>query len=210
MLLGAAFSAQAFSPVVTEITQPYEIITLDNEPEIQQQYLGDLQNYPVMYEITSEEDFALRVNISQYTGGDELTPFSLIAIRKNDRGGGVTEVGRLRFNADSWTSQRDSVLGMTMWSSADFVQAVGPGTYRIEISTPENQGKYLISFGSGDSAGGYFASLAGVRTTHQFYGYSIIKMLASSLVYYPLGILLLLFIMHRTWKYRALITKNVD
>jgi len=197
----------AFSPVVTEIDQPYEIVTLEGKAVEVEQYLGELQNYPVMYELTTETAMTLDVQVYQPYGGDALKPFSIIAIRKNDRGGGVAEVGRLAFDQTAWTQYKNPVLGISLWKSELFSRDVTPGTYRIEISTPKNTGKYLISFGSGDDSAGYVASVSGVRTLHSFFGYSVFRMLASSLVYYPLGILLLLFALQRTWKYRKLILK---
>ncbi len=207
-LFSLAVSAEAFSPIVTETEEPYEIITIENEPAKPAYYLGELQNYPVMYEVTSEESFLLNIKISQLMTSGELTPFSLITIRKNDRGGGVSEVGRLNFNREAWTVKKYPELGLSLWESESFSRDVEPGTYRIEISTPKNEGKYLIEFGSGEDTEGYFASLAGVRTLQKFYGYSIVKMLTSSLVYYPLGILFVLFLLQRTWKYRRFITKK--
>lgn len=207
-LFSLAVSAEAFSPIVSEIDQPYEIITIENEPTKPIYYLGELQNYPVMYEVTSEDPFQLNVKVSQVLSSAELAPFSLIAIRRNDRGGGVSEVGRLTFNIETWEAKKYAELGTTLWESQVFSRDVEPGTYRIEISTPKNEGKYLIEFGAGEDTEGYFASLAGARTFQKFYGYSIVKMLTSSLVYYPLGILFILFLLQRTWKYRRVITQK--
>jgi len=200
--------ALAFSPTITEIDQPYEIVTVDFEPTTPAFYLGELQNYPVMYEVTSEQAFTLSAVLLQPKSGAQPIDFSMIAIRKNDRGGGVSEVARQRFDSAAWTTQKDAQTGLTFWRSPAFSNEVGAGTYRIEISTPKNTGKYLLQFGEGEDSDGYFASLSGVRRTHQFFGFSVVKMLTSSLVYYPLGILFLLFIIERTWRYRKLILKS--
>ena len=197
--------SEAFSPEVTEIVEPYDIVTVDYQPNEPIQYLGELEEYPVMYEVTSEESFTLSVQLSQIKRGDEPIDFSLIAIRKNDRGGGVSEVGRQQFDASAWTVEKDPQTGLTFWRSPIFANEVEPGTYRVEVSTPKNQGRYLVQFGSGEDIDGYFQSLAGVRRTQQFFGYSIVNMLTSRLVYYPLGMLMLLFIIQCAWRYRTLL-----
>jgi hypothetical protein len=204
-------TAIAFSPVLTEITQPYEITTLSEDVSVAQEYLGELTGFPVMYEITSDEPFTLHARVQQqYRSAGKPIPFSLISIRQNDRGGGVTEVSRVNSSDDDWSRTKDSQLGMSLWSGSVLTAEVEPGTYRIEISTPENSGKYLIQFGADDSSKGYFTNLAGVWRTQQFFGLSSFNMLTSSYVYYPLGILFLLFLVQRVWKYWSIITRNVS
>lgn len=199
----------AFSPEVTEIERPYETIDLEGDTELTQEFLGELLDYPVMYEIEAEEAFLLRVAVRQpVLGSAEPVPFSLIAIRQNDRGGGVKEVARLNPKPEDWSRRKSSAIGMTFWETEPLEAEVGPGTYRVEISTPNNEGKYLLTIGTAEDADGYFTSLGGVRTAQQFFGKGLFSMLRSSYVYYPLGIFILLFLIQRTWKYRKLITKQ--
>jgi hypothetical protein len=65
-----------------------------------------------------------------------------------------------------------------------------------------------VSFGTEDADDGYFVSLSGVNRTQEFFGFSFFRLLSSSYVYYPLGIVFVLFIIQRMWKYRKLITQN--
>ena len=60
----------------------------------------------------------------------------------------------------------------------------------------------MLMIGENQQSNSYFETLGNVRTTQKFFGYSFFKLLTSSYVYYPLGILLLLFAIYRTWKYR--------
>lgn len=201
--------AAAFSPVLTEVTRPYEIVTIEEEDIQNQAVLGELEGFPIMYEVTSDEPFTLQAAVRQrFQSSAEPIGFSLIAIRQNERGGGVTEVARLRPEPADWQRVKDARLGMSFWQSSDLLVDVEPGTYRVEISTPENMGKYLLSFGAGDVNDGYFATVAGIQRTQKFFGFSFLKLLTSSYVYYPLGILLILFLMQRAWKYRKLITNH--
>ena len=208
-LLLVAIPVYAFDPVMTDITQPYEITTIDESDASASDYLGELSGFPVMYEVTSDRPFTLQAKVHQlYRAGEKPVPFSLIAIRQNERGGGVTEVARLNPADEDWQKIKSSQLGMTTWVSPVVTAAVESGTYRVEISTPENAGKYLLSFGTQETNDGYFATLAGIRRTQKFFDYSIFKMLSSSYVYYPLGIFFILFVGQRIWRYRKLIAPN--
>ena len=121
----------------------------------------------------------------------------------------MTEVGRQQFVSEEWSSHKNKTYGMMMATSQSFEQPVEPGTYRIEVSTPTNQGKYLLHFGQGVEEGGYFHQLQSARVVQKFYGYSVVKLLTSSLVYYPLGILFLLFLLQRIWRYRTILKNHV-
>lgn len=196
-------SAAAFELVTTEVTRPYEIVTVDNNLGPQHIYLGELKDFPIMYEISTSEQFDLSTKVRQrYNGSGEPHDFSLIVIRQNDRGGGVTEVARLRPNTSDWAVVKDSVFGMTFWESETLTKTVDPGVYRIEISTPENIGRYMLTIGEGGELPGYFSTIANIHTTQKFFGYSVLKLLTSSYVYYTLGIVFLLFIIQKTWRYR--------
>jgi hypothetical protein len=201
-----AVPAFAYQLTVTEATQPYEIIPLQADPTIRQVYLGELNNFPVMYEFVSAEDFDISVQLSQPRRGSvEPTLFSLMIVRQDDRGGGVSEVARLSTSVSDWSLRKDSTYGLTFYETEPVEKSVGPGTYRVEVSTPENLGQYRISIGTEEPRLGYWETLSRVNTTQQFFGFSFMKMLTSSYIYYPLGILLLLFVLYRTWKWRKTI-----
>lgn len=202
MMVGAT-SVAAYELTVTDVTRPYEIVTVKSDLGPEHIYLGELNDFPIMYEITAKESFDLSSRVRQiYNGSEKPVSFSLIVIRQDERGGGVTEVARLRPGTDDWTMVKDSVFGMTFWESEALTSTVEPGVYRIEISNPDNVGRYMLTLGEGEDLPGYFTTLANVRTTQKFFGYSILRLLTSSYVYYTLGIFFLLFVIHRTWKYR--------
>ncbi|MCA9357169.1 hypothetical protein H6784_00330 [Candidatus Nomurabacteria bacterium] len=199
-------TALAYSPIVSEVKRPYDIISLEEKPEAKQEYLGELLDYPVMYEITSEESFTLKAEVSQlYVSGSLPVPFSLIMVRKNDRGGGVTEVARLKADDVNWVTKKDPVLGLNFWYGESLSREVEAGTYRIEISTVDNSGKYLITFGQEEQSVGYLQMLSNIRNTQKFFGFSVFKMLMSSYVYYMLGVILLVFVIYQTWRNRKLL-----
>jgi hypothetical protein len=192
--------ASAFIASETDISQPYEIVPIEVTMPEQISFLGTLSDFPVMYEIRSDEPFTFTAALAQPLK-QELQPFSLLLIRRNDRGGGVTEVARQPFIPDDWTTKRDSLLGVSFLQSPTLTEEVGPGTYRLEVSTPDNQGQYMFTVGTEQAEVGYFDQLGYIRQTQVYFGYGFFSMLKSSFVYYPLGIVLLLLGIFQTWRF---------
>lgn len=191
----------AFSVIETDQSAPYEIVPVEMVPEEQVLFLGSLEGFPIMYEVTAEEPFTFTAQVRQLSTTIQR-PFSLILIRQNDRGGGVTEVARMNTAPVDWTTQRDAAVGLSFAASPFINESVAAGTYRIEISTPENDGNYVLQLGDQPADSGYWGQLGAVRQIQQFFGFSVITMLGSSLVYYPLGCLLLIFLLYKTWQFR--------
>jgi hypothetical protein len=206
-LLSLPVFTQAYTVFETDISQPYEIVPIESTPLIQNSYLGTLEDYPIMYEVTSEESFIFEAQVAQRAGVD-MQPLSLLLIRKNDRGGGVSEVVRMTADPAEWTRATDSKLGMTLATSPLVSESVEPGTYRIEVSSPDNEGMFLLTVGQEATEPGYFAELGAIRQTQAYFGLGFFSMLKSSYVYYPIGILLLLFAIYKTWSYRHLIRRD--
>ncbi len=204
---GGVSTAAAYELYVTEVTEPYQIIPLEAVIEEKQAYVSVLEGYPVMYEVVVEATTTLSARLSQrYRSSVAPLNFGLMVVRTDEQGGGVTEVGRSFPSATEWEKRKDRVYGMTFWDTDTFSSEVGPGTYRIEVSTPENKGAYRLIIGENDEGAGYFKTLGQIYTTQKTFGLSFLSLLRSSYVYYPLGIMLLLFAIQRTWKYRKTIT----
>ena len=144
-----------------------------------------------MYEIRSEEPFTFTAQLSQLANKQQQ-PLSMLIIRRNDRGGGVTEIVRQPYVQEDWVVVRDSLVGLSFTESEQLDQELEPGIYRIEVSSPDNQGQFMFTVGTEQSEVGYFEQLGYIRQTQSYFGYGFFSMLRSSLVYYPIGILLLL------------------
>ena len=193
-------SAVAFIANETDISQPYEIVPIEVTMPEQISFLGTLSDFPVMYEIRSEEPFTFTAQLAQPVN-QAAQPFSLLLIRRNDRGGGVTEVARQVYLAEAWSTRRDSLLGLSLYESPVLAEVVGPGTYRLEVSSPDNQGQYMLTVGTQQTAVGYVEQLGYIRQTQAYFGYGMFSFLKSSQVYYPIGIVLLLGAFFQTWRF---------
>lgn len=193
----------AYELNITEIEKPYDVVPVTLDSEIQKVYLGVLDNFPVMYEVEVSATTTLTLGLRQkYYGDTEPVPFALMVVRKNDDGSGVTEVARFYPESGDWLRNKDSEIGITFLDSKTISNRIAPGTYNVEVSTPENIGNFSLIFGKSDEPVEYFKRLGQVRTTQRFFGYSILRMLTSSLVYYPIGIIFVLYLLGKIFKYK--------
>lgn len=192
-------SALAYQVTTFVPTAPYEVYEVDGFPEIERVFLGELQDFPEMYQIQSDVAFLLTVTLDAVPG--ETAPvFSGIVIR--DVEGGVEEVARLRAAEATWDSVRDPVTRLERLQGPTYQAELPAGTYRIEVSTPDNQGKYWLTIGHTRTSEGYIATVRHIATVYDWYGASTLAMLRVPLVIYPLGIVIVLALFIATWYWR--------
>ncbi len=198
-LLFGASTALAFDAVLETVPTQYEVITIQN-PETEQLILGELQDAPEMFEIVSENPFTLSMEIRAVPDDSPDTPPQLngIIIRQKEVRG-VEEVARLNASDSNWTLVTDKVTGLRYHAGTYFNEEVEAGTYRIEISSPNNQGKYMLLVGTNTDDNGYLASLSDIKSVYAFYGLGTMRMFSSPYVHYPLGIMLLIGLIGGTW-----------
>lgn len=192
----------AFVTEQLQSSQPYETLVITTPPQEARAYLGELKDYPDMYEITSTEPFTLQATIRQPLTTDAPVPFSLILVRQDDRGGGVSEVARLRHADGAWNQVADRLVAFTYLESETVSVPVEAGTYRIEISTPENLGRYWLHIGAEAYSEGYFATLGHIWAVQRHFAVGWWRFLWSSHVFYPVGSLVLVLGMWLTWRFR--------
>lgn len=198
----------AYNSHINDTAIPYEIYLIDSDIEKQSEYLGELVGDPQMYEFTITATTTLKLRLAQLETEPPI-PFSLITVRKNDKNDGVSEVGRLLAKDIVQELVVDRVLGLTLLTSQAYEAKIGPGIYRVEVSTPENFGRYMLMVGDVPEEVGYFKTVSDVRTIQSFFGKPIFALFKSSYVHYPLGIIVLLGLFFVTWKKRNFI-KNKD
>ncbi len=120
-----------------------ENLTIVNNPEVSQAFYGELKGSPAYYQISSDKNFELYV---------QLTIPDVPNIGK-DVSARITNVGDPNFAVAldgtnyNWTSFYEEFGGDYYFQGPDFKQEVGPGTYLIEVYRPDNQGKYVFVVG---------------------------------------------------------------
>ena len=190
--------AQAYEVSLQSVDVPYDVVTLAGEPENQQTILGELNNAPEMYEVKSDVDFTLTVEIRAVPGELSRPQFSGIIVRQKDTLG-VEEVARMKAIDASWARVIDGTTGLAYQSGPFFSEKVKAGTYHIEVSTPDNSGKYMLVVGNKDESTGYFATLRTIDLVYDFYGLSTMQMFHSPYIHYPIGIVVLMLLITATW-----------
>ncbi len=189
------------SPLINDPISPYEILDIDARIEEEQIYLGELVGEPHSFEFSLGEEKTFVATLMQLDEEAETIPLSLILVRVNDNNRGVKEVGRVKGADMSWVKITDSGLGIKFKSSEPISYKISTGTYRVEISTPNNLGKYLIRIGETPREVGYFARLDDIRLVQRFFGFSFFHLFLSAYFYYPLGIMVILVLFWFTWRY---------
>jgi hypothetical protein len=201
LLLTVASPLLAYNPVVAEPPEAYDVIKIEGDPYIERSYLGDLEEFPDMYELTTDVAIKLKVELKQRST-KKAVPFGLIMVRQNNDDGGVTEIIRQNQPLTDWKENRNTMLGITFLGSEVIEKDIVPGTYRIEISTPDNKGPYMLTVGEEPVSSGYFKALLQIAKTQYHFGATPFGLLASSYVHYTLGIIIVLYGIYRTSKYR--------
>ena len=207
--LSTTTAALAYNPYIYDVTIPYEPYIIETDIDTRTEFLGKLVGDPQMYEFTTGATTTLKVSLSQLSSQTPI-PFSLIVIKQNEKDDGVSEVGRLLAKDIILNELEDSTLGLSLVQSQSFAAEISPGVYRVEVSTPDNFGSYLLTIGELPRSVDYFKTLSDIHTIQSFFGKSVFALFISSHVYYPLGIIILLGLIFLTWKYRQKIqTKTV-
>lgn len=194
----------AFSSVAVEPVAPYEPYFVSEPYHPLRVYLGDLDGFPDMYELASPEPFSLVLDVAtvvpDHTNAAKLAVI-IVSVTETD----VDEVARLPYEVEAWQSARQAATGLTLLTGPQYEAELPAGRYRIEISTPDNVGQYVLTLGSESSGAGYFASLGSIARTYDFVGVSKWGMIRSPYLQVPLIVLLVGLLLGVSWRYRKYI-----
>lgn len=110
-------------------------------PEISKAYYGNLTGKPVIYNIEATEAFRLYVNI--------LVP-DLEGIEKDVsvkimKQGAV--ISHLDGSSHDWKRFHEPFAGDDYYQGPEYVNSQEPGSYKIQVYSPDNQGKYVLAIG---------------------------------------------------------------
>ena len=187
----------AFEPVLNQSEDPFFVFALPRDIETTREYYGELPGNPHLYEATIGEPAELSIEL--YSIRPDKTDLSGIVVEVRDNGS-VREVGRLRAGGADWEPVTAEPTGETFYEGPQLDASLAPGTYRLEVNTPDNSGKYRLVIGTNEPESGYFETIGEIWTVKQFLGRSIFGMLTVPLVYLPFAILLVLLLIYFTWR----------
>jgi hypothetical protein len=210
---GVWIAAVVFLPVVVmanglithDATIPYEIVPIEDITK-EQYAVGELNNYPEMYEFTIDIEtavsVAVRYPLTSTVRDVEVTPQLGLIVVKVVEPRGVAEVARVASTDATWEIVRDPLSKLLYEQGGTFTKTLEPGTYRVEVSTPDNQSPYILAF-SGQHALTFGEKFSLVGDLYEFYGVSKVGMIRSPLIVYPIGIVVLLGLIVLTWWYSS-------
>lgn len=192
LFLFTPFFAAAHVPVFPEIETVSDVVEIA-DPEYSQVFYGELVGFPHTFEIETSEPFVLHAEILQPDISSSERNISGIIIKELAGGGRVTEVARLSAKDASWEPFFEFFGGDTYLAGPSFEETVEAGTYRIEVSTPDNIGKYALSVGTEEVFAGVgplelIRRIAGVKV---FFDKSQFRIVESPLVYVPIFLFVL-------------------
>jgi hypothetical protein len=112
-------------------------------PEISQTFYGELGGKTDYYKITSSEDFDLYFNIMVPDIPEASTDFSVdvYSEEKNISLDGSQFV---------WEKYNEKLTGNNLLKGPSYEENVPKGEYLIQVSNPDNQGKYVLVVGKND------------------------------------------------------------
>jgi hypothetical protein len=188
----------AAAPLINDPVRPYEPLAVYADIDHEQIYLGELRGDPHMYEVTLGEEKEFVITIMQEADSETVSP-SFILVKENAQNRGVSEIGRIDAAKVPWETYRDANFALSFRRAESFAATLSPGVYRFEVSTPENEGKYMLLVGHEANGDGYFTELSNIRFVQKFFGHSVFLILLSSYVMYPVGIMVIGFLLYVTW-----------
>ena len=178
--------AHGFLPQAVE-QESLRDITIVEEPETEQAFYGELTGFPHTYSITATEPFMLSVRIFMPDIETSKNNVSGIIIREIEGSGRVEEVTRLLARDAGWEPAFEAKSGDSFRIGPSFAGEVSPGTYRIEVNTPENLAKYVLIVGEEEAKKpGYFEMVRRIAGLKEFFGKSQFRIIESPYVYGPL------------------------
>ncbi len=196
-LFPAVVSAQ--SVYFVDDVKPYSVIDVPEDAEVARAYYGELRGAPDTFEIVSAEDFELFVQVAAPEIDGIRKIYNGIIVEVLNRGG-VVEVARLPSGSVEWQSDYEFSTGDSYLRGPSYTGKLSAGVYRVEVSTPENYGKYVLFMGTRhESEYGLLAAIGNLFSIKKFFEKSTFAVLQSPYFGAPL---LLFLIFTTSWYIR--------
>ena len=187
----------AYTSVVMNPVSVFEKIPVVH-PEQSQEFFGTLRDFPQTYEFVVKETFDFNARVSVPDTKTQQNDVAIILVKEETRG--VSEIDRTHKKEYAWDTHRDGVLAEKFRIGGAITATLEPGIYRLEVSSPNNSGTYRLVLGSDSFGYGYFENIRRVAEVQSFLGTTRLGMLFSPLIYWPILLLLGVFVGYRFYK----------
>ncbi len=197
ILLLLPVCALAYTSVIAKPQDQYAVLQIA-EPTTSQEFFGRLDGYPHTFEFEVPTSYQFKATVSIPDIAVQKNDVSIIIVKQERRG--VTEIKRTLIKEQPWNEVKDRMLVETFRNGGALEANLEPGVYTLEVSSPNNEGKYRLMLGTEKINRGYFANVRTLFEVKEFLGNSKFTTLLSPLVYVPLFCLIVIvffFVYHR-------------
>ncbi len=132
------------------IYESYKDTKFIDNPSQARYFYGDLDGFPHTYAFTLDKTEIVFVQIQLPDLEDIQNNRGVIVVKKVEHAG-VEEVTRLQPKEATWETYYDYWGGDRYREGVEFSQELSAGDYLVEVSTPINEGKYVLSVGNQSS-----------------------------------------------------------
>lgn len=187
LLLLMPICVLAYTSVVAKPQDQYAVLQIA-EPTTSQEFFGRLDGYPHTFEFVVPTSYQFKASISIPDIAVQKNDVSIIIVKQERRG--VTEIKRTLIKEQPWNEVKDRMLVESFRNGGALEANLEPGVYTLEVSSPNNEGKYRLVLGTEKIKRGYFANVRTLFEVKEFLGNPKFTTLLSPLVYVPILILI--------------------
>ncbi len=177
----------AYTSVITKPKDQQTIVPIENELQAQE-FFGRLDAFPHTYEFEVSTPYQFKAVVSVPDIAIQKNDVSIIIVKRERRG--VSEIQRTRITEQLWNTIKDRMLVESFRNGGALEANLEPGVYTLEVSSPNNEGKYRLVLGTEKIKRGYFANLRTLFEVKAFLDNSKFSTILSPLLYIPLLFLL--------------------
>lgn len=190
--------ALAHQPVVLETSS--EPITI-TDPNTSFAYYGQLNGSAQRFTLTADERFTLFVQLLEpdIKGAKKNLSASIFYTQN----GSETRVADLAARNADWEQEFEFFGGDYYLAGPElWIQNATSGTYIIEVTSPNNEGKYVLVTGTEENFSNTnpVVLLAEIYAVKQFFEKSPLAIVQTPFVYLPLGLLTLVLMVVVYWR----------
>ena len=170
------------------------------DPKASQEFFAELRGFPQTYEFVVKNRFDFSAQISVPDTNKQENDVSIILVKEERRG--VSEIERTHGKDYAWDSVRDTMLAERFRMGGSIKATLEPGVYRLEVSAPDNQGRYRLVLGVDAPSYSYLDNIQRVAEVKSFLGKTRLGSIFSPVWYVPLLVILGIFFGYRFYKKR--------
>lgn len=180
----APYGASAHQARFVDVDQ-HDITTII-DPDLSQAFYGELSHAPHLFEfvLTKSQSIYTKILVPDIDG--QINDKSGIILKVEERG--VTEITRLHAKDADWIPEFEWFGGDSYRNGPSYYDALEPGVYQIEISTPVNLGKYVLVVGKREEFNvfDYITTIRDIARIKSFFGKSPLTLIETPFLYIPL------------------------